>query len=167
MKFEKNAPPTGVFDLCGADFFFLRWAGAGRWRGRGSCGFFGAVATLRPHPSATLLIWPAGSPRREQLCHKKKSTCLCNIMSGSMEYCVANIHRRVTNTYFTLSAQKMYNHTSRNGPVLKSPICLGCCRNVCFLCFSPNVQFAIIAVGLTSKFALCENDRFKVSESAS
>lgn len=34
-------------------------------------------------------------------------------------------------------------------------------------CFSPNVQFAIIAVDLTSKFVLCENDRFKVSESAS
>lgn len=35
---------------------------------------------------------------------KKKSTCLCNIMSRSMEYCVANIHDCVTNTYFTLSA---------------------------------------------------------------
>lgn len=99
----KNAQLTGVFDLWGADFSFLQWAGAGRWRGRGSCGFFRAVATLRPHPSATLLMWPPVLPDRNSSV-RKKSTCLCNIMSGSMEYCVAKIHYCVTNTYFTLSA---------------------------------------------------------------
>lgn len=91
------------FDLWGADFSFLQWAGAGRWRGRGSCGFFGTVATLRPHPAATLLIWPLVLPDGNSSV-KKKSPCLCNIMSCSMEYCVANIHYCVTDTHFTLSA---------------------------------------------------------------